>query len=132
MSQVSERIQEALSLFIGRNLDDKRLLHVVIVDVQLSADLRNAKVYFRLLVGGNQSAHRCATLKALIHASSLLRYEIAKQLKLRYAPDFRFYYDESGDRQSRLETLFNEIANETKESEQEKANHADESCDKDF
>jgi ribosome-binding factor A len=75
----------------------------------LTDDLRLAKVYVRLLDVEAGEKARTSLLRALERAKGFLRREIAHRLQLRYAPDLRFYWDESIDRGREMEALLREI-----------------------
>ena len=68
----------------------------------MSGDLRSARVYVSVLGTPSQ---RQATLAALDAAGGFLRGEIARSLKLRYAPELRFQPDLSLEQGSRIEEL---------------------------
>jgi ribosome-binding factor A len=68
-----------------------------------------AKVYVRLLDVDAPEKARKAMLDGLYRARGYLRREIAQRLALRYAPDLRFFWDESIDRGRDMESLLREI-----------------------
>jgi ribosome-binding factor A len=53
-------------------------------------------------------------LGALRRASGLIRREVTRRLRLRFAPELRFLYDDGIDATSRIEELLNEIRTERK------------------
>lgn len=100
---------ELMNMLLAGEVHDPRLQNVVISSVVLTADLRLAKVYVRLLSLGADAAQQAAVLRALGRAKGFLRSELAQRLKLRFAPDLRFYWDESIDRGAEMEALLREI-----------------------
>jgi ribosome-binding factor A len=48
-------------------------------------------------------------LRALGRAKGFLRRELGQRLDLRFAPDLRFYYDESIDRGAEMEAILREL-----------------------
>ena len=105
--RVAGRIQEELSAAL-RALEDPRVRGVLVSRVELTDDLQLAKVYVRREQGGDPAAVK-ATLKGLETASGRLRHTTAQAMGLRYAPTFRFYYDEAPDAQNRIEELLREV-----------------------
>ena len=105
--RVAEGVRQELATLIARKVRDPRVVGVVIARVVLSDDLRNAKVYVRLLEG--DESRRAEALTGLARASGMLRHDVTKTLKLRVAPELSFYYDEGQDKQTRIEELLDEI-----------------------
>jgi ribosome-binding factor A len=81
----------------------------VVSAVSITGDLRLAKVYVRALALGADDQKKRALVRALERAQGFLRREVARRLQLRYAPELRFYYDESIDRGADMEALLREI-----------------------
>src|ERR1700742_1236721 len=110
-TRVAGRLQEELSAAL-RGLQDPRVQGVLVSRVELTDDLQLAKVYVRRELGGDDAAAVKAALKGLENASGRLRHMTAQAMGLRYAPTFRFYYDEAPDAQQRVEELLDEVKRE--------------------
>jgi ribosome-binding factor A len=108
-ARVAARIREELATVLGRDVRDPRVSGVVVARVEMPDDLRSARVYVRMLEGGDDAARRAEALTGLARASSMLRREVAQRVGLRHAPDLRFYYDEAQEKVNRIETLLAEI-----------------------
>jgi ribosome-binding factor A len=111
-SRVAEGIREELSVVLAQEARDPRLAMVVISRVELTDDLRSARVYVRLLDGGDDEARRNDLLTGLARAQGMLRREVTQRLSLRYAPELRFFYDEGQDRAARVHELLAEVERE--------------------
>jgi len=109
-TRVAGRLQEELSAAL-RGLRDPRLEGVLVSRVELTDDLQLARVYVRREQGGDAEAVKAA-LKALGAAAGRLRHATAQALGLRYAPTFRFFYDEAPDAVARIEELLREVKGE--------------------
>jgi ribosome-binding factor A len=108
--KVAEAVRaELMNMLLAGEVHDPGAQNVVISSVALTADLRLAKVYVRLLALGADAAQQSAALRALERAKGFLRRELGARLKLRFAPDLRFYWDESIDRGAQMEALLREI-----------------------
>jgi ribosome-binding factor A len=111
----SEKVAEALraelmSMLLSGAVHDPGVQSATVSAVKLTDDLRLAKVYVRTLdLEANQTVQR-GLIRALERARGFLRRELASRLSLRYAPDLRFYYDESLDRGRAMEEILREIA----------------------
>src|SRR5690349_13314445 len=107
--RVAEGIKQELSVVLSTEVRDPRLAFAIVSRVELSDDLRNGRVYVRLLSGGENEAKRKELLVGLGKAVGMLRREVTQRLGLRYAPDFRFFYDEGLDKASRIEEILAEV-----------------------
>jgi ribosome-binding factor A len=106
--RVAEAIKNELSLLLLREVADPRLAAISFSHVVVAPDLKTAKVYFVLPVGGDEKQ----VLRALKKARGFFRSHIARTLNLRYTPDLSFYYDDINEEVDRIDTLLREIAEE--------------------
>ena len=100
--RVSGQIQKILSEILLKKVKDPRLEHVHITDVKLSRDLRIARIYF--VTSGNKKNIEAA-LKGFKSAIGYVKRSLARQLGLRYMPDLKFFYDESFDYGSHIDSV---------------------------
>lgn len=107
--RIEQGVREALASLLANEVKDPGAAGVVITRVEMSKDLKSARVHVRLLEGGDDAARRNAAIEALGRASGMLRREVTQELGLRYAPQLRFLYDEGLDNTSRVEQLLAEI-----------------------
>ncbi len=105
--QLGEVIAHELSDLIRTRMKDPRIGFASITAVEVSADLRHAKVFVSVL--GDDPEQR-ATLAALSHASGFLRHELAQRLTIRYTPDIAFRLDESIAKGVHLIDLINQVS----------------------
>lgn len=110
--KVAEAIKQQVSLIIHDELKDPRLGFVTITDVEIAADMRNAKVFFSVL--GNEEAHQ-KTQAALDSALGFIRTLVAKRINMRFAPEIIFRPDRSGEYGARIEQVLAEIKEDTSE-----------------
>jgi ribosome-binding factor A len=118
-TRVAEGVREELSALIARTVRDPRVRGVTIGRVDMTDDLRRARVLVRLLEGGDDDARREEAIEGLSRASGLLRREVTKRLGLRYAPELVFVYDDGQDAASRIEQLLAEVEAEKKTTKRE-------------
>lgn len=96
--RVGDQIRAELADIILRKIKDPRVGFMTVTRVELSDDLKHAKVFFSIL---GDEAKRKETLKGLKSAAHFIRGELGRRLKLRYTPEVAFLFDESivrGDR----------------------------------
>ncbi|MGH7296151.1 MAG: 30S ribosome-binding factor RbfA [Polyangiaceae bacterium] len=109
MRRVSKGMREELAALLGGEVKDPGAAGAIVTRVEMTNDLRTARVFVRLLEGGDDPSRRKAVLAALGRASGLLRREVTHRLALRSAPELRFTYDEGLDHTTRVEELLAEI-----------------------
>lgn len=100
--RVSEAVREELSEIIGFELEDPRLIDVVVTEVHVSPDMRHAHVKVGVDASNTQPQK---ALKALDHAANFLRHELATRLSLRRTPELHFALDEHPEAPERVELL---------------------------
>ena len=101
-ARLNVQFQGELAAIIRTELSDPRVLGVTVTGVDVSPDLRNAKVTVSSLGSDDELK---AAIKGLAHASGKLRHELGRRLSLRYVPHLHFAPDialREGDRISAL------------------------------
>ena len=111
-TRVADVIRNELSLLIIQKVRDPKLRDLHISRVELSDDLRHAKVYYTLPLGSDKTA---AITKSLQKAKGFMRSHLAKQLNLRFTPDLHFWYDETVEKVEEIEKLLADLARERNE-----------------
>jgi ribosome-binding factor A len=107
--QVAELIHQEISQLIQYSTQDPRLGFVTVTGVDVSGDLRQARVYISVL-GDEKEAK--STLRVLANAANFFRHEMRQTLSLRYIPELTFKLDDSLERGNRIETLLDKIKEE--------------------
>lgn len=116
-ARVAAQLREEIARVLGRDLSDPRLEGLVVSSAQVSADLRVAKIGWRLAAVGSATeldARRKEAAAALDRASGRLKREAATRLGLRVAPELRFHYDEGQDARDRVDEILEEIKRDRK------------------
>lgn len=107
--KLGELIAVELSDLLRMRVKDPRVGFASITHVEVSGDLRHAKIYVSVL---GTEEERAATIRALKHATGFLRHELASRLVLRYMPELVFKLDTSIEQGSRILELIRQIENE--------------------
>lgn len=105
--QLGEVIARELSDLIRTRMKDPRVGFASITDVDLSGDLRHAKVFVSVMGSAEEQQ---ATLSGLNHATGFLRHELAQRLTIRHTPDIHFRLDESIARGAHVLDLINKVS----------------------
>jgi ribosome-binding factor A len=103
--KIEAELQRVLAEVIARDLNDPRVGSITITAVDVSPDMKNARVYFVPFAARQPLAD---VQQGLTHAGKFLRSEVARRLKLRHTPRLTFHFDESIDRAARLTALIDQ------------------------
>lgn len=107
--RVGQQLYEFLATTLLVDLEDPLLGGVQITHVEVSPDLRHAKVLYVLL---NQTEADKDVQQALERATPVLKREIGAQLEMKYIPHLAFEYDESVERGRRMDELLSGLKND--------------------
>ena len=103
--RVAEQLRMDVADILQNDLKDPRLGLVTCTRVDLTSDLRHAKLYVSVL--GEQSA-KDSSMEALDSATGYVRRRLSQRLGLRVSPEIVFVFDPSIEYSIRLETLIEE------------------------
>lgn len=109
--RIAEEIREELSGLLAAEVKDPGVGFVTITRVKLTADLQLARAYYTVI--GDEKA-RQDTARALGRATPFLRRQIAQRVRLRRVPELHFHYDESIEKEQRIEELLQTVREERK------------------
>lgn len=112
LDKVAEAIRKEASVIIHDELKDPRLGFVTITRVELTPDLRLAKVFFSVL--GKEEDYK-KTKTALDSALGFIRRLIAQRINLRFAPEIVFREDRSSEYSVRIQEVLDRIKSELNE-----------------
>jgi ribosome-binding factor A len=104
--RVALQIQHEISLMISRDIKDRRIGFVTVTGVQVSPDLRHAKVFVSLM--GSESEKK-ESMAALNHAAGWIRHELGQRIRMKFLPELNFLTDTSQDYGERIDKLIDEI-----------------------
>ena len=105
--RLGEEIREEVAQLIVGELKDPRIGFVTVTRVEVTPDLRTARVYVGVLGTEKQ---RQASLTGLRQATGFLRRALGQRLRLRYTPELVFTYDEGLEASDRVAQLLAEIS----------------------
>jgi ribosome-binding factor A len=98
----AERIRELVASVVRTQIKDPRLGMITITDARITADLRDATVFYTVL---GDAAAQAGTGAALESANGLLRSIVGKALGLRHSPTLTFVLDNVQDQAKHIEEL---------------------------
>jgi len=104
--RVREAVRREASIILHEELKDPRLGFITVTRVEMTPDLRYAKIFFSVL--GKEEDYK-KTQEALDSALGFIRSKIAQRINLRFAPDISFQADHSSEYSVRIQEVLEEI-----------------------
>jgi ribosome-binding factor A len=104
--KLGELIAAELSELLRNHVKDPRVGFASITHVEVSGDLRHAKVFVSVM---GTEEEKAATMKGLKNAAGYLRHELATRIVLRYMPEINFKLDTSIEEGARILDLINKV-----------------------
>ena len=104
--RVAELLRERLALILLHKCADPRLQEITLTEVEMSPDLKRAKVFYV----ARENVDRVQVQTALDKALGFIKAEVARENLFRLMPEFFFLPDSGLDRAARLEELLKEAA----------------------
>src|SRR4051812_23017425 len=104
-AKVAEAVREQVSTSILMELKDPRVKNVTVTQVEMSPDLRSAKIHVSIM-GDEKAQH--LTLRGLESARGFLQAKIAERVQTRYTPILRFQLDQGVKRSIEASRLLRE------------------------
>jgi ribosome-binding factor A len=119
--KAASAIREVVSMAILTELRDPRVRDVTVTSVEVSADLRQAKVHASVM--GTEAKQKLA-LKGLQNAAGFLQQKIARRIDTRYTPKLRFVLDQGVKRSVEVARILDEVLPDAPPSDEPSADAA--------
>jgi ribosome-binding factor A len=104
-SRIGEVIMRELAQMIQQEVSDPRVGMVTVSHVEITSDLKYAKVYVTRLNGAESEQDVSECIAGLTNAAGFLKRGIAKRVEIRSIPELRFLYDKSLEHGFRMDEL---------------------------
>jgi len=104
--RVANAIRKEMGSILQEDLKDPRVGFTTITKVEITADLRNAKIYYSVL--GDEKKKKSTEI-ALNNAKGYIRTLIGKRIKLRLVPEILFLADRTYEHQDRIDEILGHI-----------------------
>ena len=102
--RVADQIRAELARLLAEEVRDPRIGFVTVTAVELSPDMRHARVFVSALGDDLEQ-----TLRALRRATPFLKRGLARRSGLRFTPELRFLHDSSISTGFRVEELLHDL-----------------------
>lgn len=116
VEKVQEAIQQEISKMLLMDVKDPRIQFVTVTGVELTDDMSYAKIYVSLYGPKDKQEE---TWKALQKSLGFMRTEIAKRIRLRFAPTLILQKDTSMEYSAHIESILQKIKQEEKPAAEE-------------
>lgn len=113
LKKVQEELRHQISLIVQQELKDPRIGFVTITRVEVTPDLKAAKVYFTT-IGPKESFED--TVNGLNSSTGFVRKLIGERIRIKFTPQINFIYDDSPKRQDRIDEIIDKIHKQKGES----------------
>ena len=110
VQRVADLIKQQISNIISNDLKDPRVGFVTVTSVDLSQDLRHAKVYISVM-GSDEDRER--SMEGLERASGFMRTRLGNRIRIRHIPELLFRHDDSYEYAARIAVVMKQIEPET-------------------
>jgi ribosome-binding factor A len=102
----SELLLETLSELLLREVKDPRIGTVTLTRANVAPDLRQARVGYCTL---GDAAGRAKAQKGLESAAKFMQGKVARLLRMRYAPEIHFEYDDAFEKADEVHRLLRSV-----------------------
>ena len=104
--RVAGLLKKTLSNLLHKHISDPRLDTATITAVKMARDLKSARIYYAI---SGDMEKRQAAAEGFKSAHGYVKRTLAQRLGLRYMPELSFYYDESFDYGSKIDSILDGI-----------------------
>jgi ribosome-binding factor A len=87
-------------------MKDRRMGFVTVTGVEMSPDLRHARIFVSLMGPENEKKE---SLETLNHASGWIRHELGQRIRMKFLPEIIFQTDTSQEYGEHIDKLINDI-----------------------
>jgi len=106
VQRVSQLLKEEIAHLLEREVKDSRIGVVTVTDVEVSRDLKHAKVF--VSAAGNDE-RKAEVIEGLSSAAGFVRSRLGRELRIRRVPELHFAIDRTQERAARIAELLSEV-----------------------
>jgi ribosome-binding factor A len=105
-NQVAEELRKIISMILLEDVNDPRMGFITITRIELTDDLRYAKVHYSVLGSEEQKA---ATEEALAENLPFIKRLAIERINMKYAMEIRFELDRSIEHSFKIDEILKKI-----------------------
>lgn len=102
-------LQEISKMILHGEIKDPRIGFVTLTNIEITDDLRNAKVFASIL---GEETERAASVEGLNNASGYIKRELGRRIKIKHMPDLFFLIDRSTEHSIQISKILDELNSE--------------------
>jgi len=110
--RIGDLIQQTLAQMLLQDMSDERFHLVTVTSVAVTKDLAHAKIFVSMLIDDEEEIKQ--TVISLNRAAKPLRYNLAREVKLRVVPELKFIYDSTTAHGFKISNLIDEAVKKSK------------------
>ena len=99
--------QEISSMILFGEIKDPRIQNVFITNVEVSKDLSNAKIYFKIMENSNYDFKEIE--RVFNRAGNFIRNTLFRRLSLKKPINLKFFYDNSDEYAKKIDQIIEKI-----------------------
>ncbi len=108
-SRVSEELRKIISRILLEDITDPRFGFLTITHIEVTDDLRYARVFYSVLGEEHQKE---STAEALEEYQGFVRRLVAERINMKFAIEIKFEFDKSIDQSFRIDSIIKKIKGE--------------------
>ena len=105
-NQVAEELRKIISMILLEDLNDPRMGFITITKIELTDDLRFARVFYSVL--GNEE-QKASTEEALEENMSFIKRHAVERINMKYAMELKFELDRSIEHSFKIDSILKQI-----------------------
>ena len=114
--KAAEAIREVVAMMIIRDVQDPRVSDVTVTKVEVSGDMRQAKIFVSVM--GSESK-QALCLKGLQNAAGFFQRKVADRIQTRYTPRLEFVIDKGAKNSMEILRILREVLPSESETDSE-------------
>ena len=114
--RLSEAYHKEIAEILLFKIRDPKVFDVHVTSVVFTPDLGLAKVYISMPDGRQREDE---VIQGLERSKGYIKKEISSRVNIKHMPDLKFYYDESEEKKTRIDDLFDQIKKQKNETNEE-------------
>ncbi len=107
--RVSDQMKEEIADILLRKIKDPRIGFITVTEVEVSDDLKNAKVFVSIY-----GEDKKTPLKGLESAAPFIRSELGRRMRMRSVPELLFRFDRTVEQGAHIMELLRTIEEKNK------------------
>ncbi|MCK9224982.1 MAG: 30S ribosome-binding factor RbfA [Candidatus Muirbacterium halophilum] len=110
LKRSNQDIMNIIVNILETRMGDPRMSFVTITSVDISPDMRNAKVYYSIYSLTDEEKEQAKTV--FENARGFIQKEFSSRIKIKFTPKLNFIYDDSPEQVDYLNRLFKRLNDE--------------------